>query len=206
VTAVRAAIAGARGSYAEEAAISLLGGDVVLVCRPAFADAVAAVEAGAAERAVIPVENAIVGAVHAGVDAVEASGLHVVGEVTLSIRHYLVACPGATLDEIRTVESHPVALAQCRRFLAAHPQIEAIAADDTASCIRRVVEGGDVTRSAIGSSRAVELYGGTVLNVDVQDRPDNWTRFVLVTGRGPCFRPRVRRLHADGGSAGHTDL
>jgi prephenate dehydratase len=183
MSGLRVAVAGERGSYAEEAAIALLGEAAVLLSCASFADGLAAVRTGDVDRAVIPVENSITGAVLPATELVERSGLSRVAEVTLAIHHHLVGCPGATLTGIRAVESHPVALAQCGRFLAAHPQIRPVPSADTGTCIRRVVESGDVTRAAIGSLRAAALYGGTVLHAGVQDHPDNWTRFVLLASR-----------------------
>ncbi|MDB4951851.1 MAG: prephenate dehydratase [Gemmatimonadetes bacterium] len=176
----RVSIAGERGSYAEDAAIRLLGDAIVLVSRASFAEALAAVQAGAADHAVIPVENSIVGAVRAAADLVGASGLAVMDEVTIAIRHHLIVCPGATLDSLRSVESHPVALAQCGRFLAAHPTLRRIPGGDTGGCVRRVVNSGDPSRSAIGSLRAAHVHGGVVLCGRLEDSADNRTRFVLL--------------------------
>jgi prephenate dehydratase len=185
VSGPRVAIAGERGSYAEEAALALLGESIVLVPHRSFAEALAAVKAGEADHAVIPVENSIVGPVLPAADLVDRSGLSVVDEIALGIRHHLVACPGATLEGLRSVESHPVALAQCARFLAAHPQIRAAPSDDTGTCVKRVVESGDVTRAAIGSVRAAHLYGGLVLNGCFEDESGNQTRFVLLSPGNP---------------------
>ena len=86
-----------------------------------------------------------------------------------------------TLETIQTVESHPVALAQCERFFAAHPKLKGLAADDTAGSVRRAVESGDITRAAIGGKRAAEIYGGKILREHIEDHTENYTRFALLS-------------------------
>jgi prephenate dehydratase len=109
------------------------------------------------------------------------SSLHISGEVIIPIRHFLIGCSGSSLDSIRTVESHPVALAQCERFFAEHPQFQRIATEDTAGSVARVVREGDPTRAAIAGLGAAKLYGGVVLSENLEDHAENYTRFVLLT-------------------------
>lgn len=85
------------------------------------------------------------------------------------------------MDTIRTVESHPAALAQCRRFFAAYPHLESVPADDTAGSVRRAVESGDVTRAGIGGRRTAEIYGGKILREHLEDNSENYTRFALLS-------------------------
>ncbi|MET0753708.1 MAG: prephenate dehydratase domain-containing protein, partial [Pyrinomonadaceae bacterium] len=87
---------------------------------------------------------------------------------------------GASIESIETVESHPVALAQCERFFAAHPHIKRIAADDTAGSVRRMIETGDLSRAAIAGRRAANIYGGAILQEHLEDFSENYTRFVLL--------------------------
>src|SRR5882672_2467397 len=175
------AFQGARGAFSEEAAVKLLGKDVALVPRPNFESLFNAIDDRAADYILAPIENSLAGFVHACYDLLLDSKLYISGEVIIPINHYLIACPGATLESIATVESHPVALDQCRRFLAANPRIRRIAAEDTAGSVARIVEQGDPTRAAIAGKRAAEQYGGVILGEHLEDSSENYTRFLLLT-------------------------
>ncbi|MCA1633701.1 MAG: prephenate dehydratase [Acidobacteria bacterium] len=179
-SAPRVAFQGERGAFSEEAAARLLGEGVTLVPRPTFDSLFAAVAEGAADCALAPIENSLAGSVHRSYDLLLESSLHIAGEVVIPIRHCLIGCPGSTLDRIRTVESHPVALAQCERFFKAHPEIRRIATEDTAGSVARIVRCGDPTRAAIAGKRAAEIYGGSVLREPLEDHSENYTRFVLL--------------------------
>lgn len=179
--AVRVAFQGERGAFSEEAAIKLLGRDVQCVPRPTFDALFASVDEGSADCILAPIENSLAGSVHHCYDLLLESGLQIVGEVVLPIAHYLVGPPGATLERIATVESHPVALAQCERFFAAHPQMRRVVSEDTAGSVREVVRRGDPTRAAIGPRRAAEIYGGHILGEHLEDHPENYTRFLLLS-------------------------
>ncbi len=178
---VRVAFQGARGAFSEEAAVKLLGEDVTLVPRATFESLFNAIDDRAADCILAPIENSLAGFVHACYDLLLDSKLYVSGEVIIPINHYLIGCSGASLAGITAVESHPVALDQCRRFLAAHPQIHRIAAEDTAGSVARVVAQGDPTHAAIAGKRAAERYGGVILREHVEDSSENFTRFLLLT-------------------------
>jgi len=105
-------------------------------------------------------------------------------EVVIEIRHYLMGRRGAPLSEIREVRSHPVALAQCRRFLAQHPGMRAVAVHDTAGAAREVARQDSPSLAAIAPRGAAARYGLDVLASDVQDRRDNQTRFFLMYPQG----------------------
>ncbi len=188
----RVAFQGERGAFSEEAAVELLGEHIQLVPRPTFESLFAAIDEKAADYLLAPVENSLAGSVHRSYDLLLESSLHIFGEVIIPIRHFLIGCKGSSFDTIATVESHPVALAQCERFFAAHPQLQSIATEDTAGSVARVVKQGDRTRAAIAGLRAANLYGGVVLREHLEDHAENYTRFVLLTsatgispGRGP---------------------
>jgi prephenate dehydratase len=177
----RVAFQGERGAFSEEAAVKLLGEDIQLVPRPTFESLFAAINEGAADYILAPVENSLAGSVHRSYDLLLESSLHISAEVIIPIRHHLIGCAGASFDGIKSVESHPVALAQCERFFAAHPQIQRIATEDTAGSVARVMKLGDPTRAAIAGSRAANIYGGKVLQHNLEDHTENYTRFVLLT-------------------------
>lgn len=187
--APRVAFQGERGAFSEEAALRLLGESVELVPRPTFESLFAAVGEGAADYALAPFENTLAGSVQKCYDLLLESPLRIVAEVIIPIRHCLVGCPGSSLDTIRAVESHPVALAQCERFFAAHTRLRRVVADDTAGSVAHVVERGDPTRAAIAGRRAAEIYGGHALLEGVEDDRENYTRFLLLAPRaneGAC--------------------
>jgi prephenate dehydratase len=178
---LRVAFQGERGAFGEEAVTCLLGSCVRAVPRPTFEALFSSVEEGVADCLVAPVENTLAGPVERVRELLDESGMRVEGEMVLRISQCLVGCRGATHEGVRSVESHPVALAQCRRFFEEHPHVRAVEADDTAASVRRVVERGDVRRAAIASERAARLYGGVVLRAHVEDSRENYTRFVLLT-------------------------
>lgn len=177
----RVAFQGERGAFSEEAAVKLLGEKIVLVPQPTFEATFAAVGDGLAEFILTPIENSLAGSVHRAFDLLVQSGLSIVGEVVIPISLNLIAVPGASLEQITVVESHPVALAQCEQFFSAHPHIKRIAAEDTAGSVREIVRAGDPSRAAIASRRAAEIYSGTILREHLEDDPENYTRFLLLS-------------------------
>jgi len=177
----RVAFLGARGTFSEEAALGILGDDCQTVSFPTFEDLFTAIDVGKADLILAPLENSLIGSVHRCVDLLLDSSLTIIADVILPVSHYLVACQEATMDTIATVESHPAALAQCRRFFAAYPHLESVPADDTAGSVRRAVESGDVTRAGIGSKRTAEIYGGKILREHLEDNTENYTRFALLS-------------------------
>ncbi|GJG89282.1 prephenate dehydratase [Gemmatimonadetes bacterium T265] len=183
--APRVAFQGEHGAYSEEAVVAWWDGAATPVPARECADVAAAVAGGAVDYGLLPVENTLAGSVVATYDALAAAdGVAVVGEVVLPIHHCVLAPAGATLASVTTVESHPVALAQCRRFLADHPWIEARAAYDTAGAARAVAERGDARVAAIAGRAAARRFGLAVLAADVEDRPDNQTRFLVLARAG----------------------
>jgi prephenate dehydratase len=178
---IRVAFQGERGAFSEEAAVKLLGEEIELVPRPTFESLFVAIDQGAADYVLAPIENSLAGSVHRSYDLLLESALHISAEVVIPIRHHLIGCAGASFDGLKTVESHPVALAQCERFFAAHPQLQRIATEDTAGSVARIIKLGDLSRAAIAGSRAASIYGGKVLQHNLEDHTENYTRFVLLT-------------------------
>lgn len=176
----RVAFQGERGAFSEEAAVRLLGESIVLVPRPSFESLFAAVGEGAADFALAPVENSLAGSVQRSYDLLLESSLHIIAEVVSPIRHCLIGCSGSSLDSVRAVESHPVALAQCERFFAARRSVRRVVADDTAGSVAEVIKRGDPTRAAIAGRRAAEIYSGQILLEGVEDDAENYTRFLLL--------------------------
>jgi prephenate dehydratase len=180
----RAAFQGERGAFSEEAAVRLLGDGIEVVPCATFDALYRALDADRADLLLAPVENSLIGTIQRSQDLLLDSGLSIVGEVVLPVVHCLIGCPGASLENIASVQSHPAALAQCEGFFAARPHIRRITADDTAGSVAEVVALGDPTRAAIASRRAAEHHGGAVLLEHLEDHRENFTRFLLL-GREP---------------------
>jgi len=176
---MRIAIQGEPGSFSHEAAIKLVA-DAVIVPFSLSADAFAAVADGSVEAAAIPIENSLAGSVSEHFDLLLTHDVRVERETLLRIRHNLIAISGAHIGEIDRVFSHPVALAQCRRFLAEHPRMEAFAFYDTAGSVKQLVELRDRHAAAIASEAAAHYYGAQILQSGIEDNPENYTRFFLI--------------------------
>jgi prephenate dehydratase len=147
---------------------------------PTFEDAFAAVEADEAELGMIPIENSVAGRVADIHHLMPTSGLNIVAEWFLPVRHQLMAPKGAKLEDIRSVESHVMALGQCRNIIR-RLGLKTIVAADTAGSAREVAERGDKTRAAIGSTLAAEIYGLDILAENVEDETHNTTRFIVLS-------------------------
>jgi len=115
------------------------------------------------------------------VDLFKNYGIHAVGEITVPIRQDLIVVPGTKFEEIKEVYSHPEAITQCTEFFNAHPEIKAVAFQDTARAVEYVKECNDHSKAAIGSSRAREYYEMESLKTAIQDSNTNMTRFLCVT-------------------------
>jgi chorismate mutase / prephenate dehydratase len=179
----RVAFQGEHGSFSEAAILQILGEKCETVPRPTFDDLYKAIEENRADYILSPLENSLVGSIHRCYDLLLNSSLHIIAETVLPVSHFLIAAPSANLETIKTVESHPAALAQCERFFAAHPDLKGIAADDTAGSVKNVVESGDITRAAIGGKRTAEIYGGRILREHIEDHAENYTRFGLLSAQ-----------------------
>lgn len=176
---IKIAIQGEPGSFSHEAALRLVPG-ATIAPYSLSADVFAAVADGTVDAAAIPIENSLAGSVSEHFDLLLNHDVQVVREALLRIRHNLIAIAGASLGSIDRVFSHPVALAQCRRFLAEHPRMEAFAFYDTAGSVKQLVELRDRHAGAIASRSAAEHYGAQILAADIEDNPENYTRFFLI--------------------------
>src|SRR5690349_12417200 len=127
----RVAFQGERGAFSEEAAVKLLGENIVLVPRPTFEAAFSAIDDAAADYILAPIENSLAGSVHRSFDLLVDSRLNILAEVIIPIAHNLIVAPGGSFEDLAVVESHPVALAQCEQFFSAFPWLKRIATEDT---------------------------------------------------------------------------
>jgi prephenate dehydratase len=182
----RVAFLGPHGTFTEEALLSqpdLALAELVPI--RSVPEVIVEVERGEADLGVVPIENSIEGSVNATLDALAfESDLLIQRELVLAIDLNLVARPGTQLADVRTVASHPHASAQCREWLARKlPGVEVVAANSTAEAAQDISRSRRGDRAAISTALAAQLYGLEVLAADVEDHPENQTRFVLL-GRG----------------------
>lgn len=178
------ALQGERGAYGHLVIERIWGQRASeLPCRT-FADAIAAVERGRAQYAVLPLHNEIIGDIPGVRAALQDSGLIAVGEVRQPVRHCLLAPPGSVLSAISAAYSHPVALAQCAVFLQRHPAIVPHETYDTAGAAREVAARGRRHEAAIAAEGCAAMFQLHILARDVGDRSDNATTFAVVQRRG----------------------
>ncbi|MFG1192980.1 prephenate dehydratase [Xanthobacter autotrophicus] len=168
---------------------------------PTFEDAFAAVENGAAAYAMIPIENSVAGRVADIHHLMPQSSLSIVGEYFLPLSHQLMAVKGASLSTLKTVQSHVMALGQCRKAIRTLSLTPIIGAD-TAGSAREIAEANDLSRAAIASRLAADIYGLEILAENIEDEAHNTTRFIILTrgadwapaGRGPVITTFVFRV------------
>lgn len=198
------AFQGYPGAYSHLACRNAYPSMVPLPCAT-FEDAFAAVREGRARYAMIPIDNSVAGRVADVHHLMPYSGLHIIGEHFERISHHLLAPKGATLDGIKTVESHVHALSQCRNLIR-ELGLKVIVGADTAGAAAKIAQSGDVTAAAIASELAAETYGLQSLKANIEDAEHNTTRFVVMAREavepnpnGPCvttFVFRVRNVPA----------
>ena len=168
---------------------------------PSFEDAFAAVSEGQARYAMIPVENSVAGRVADVHYLIPDSGLYIVAERFVPIKHQLLGLKSATLEGLTHVRSHPQALGQCRKALRALG-VSAVKTADTAGAAREIAELGDEKIGALASGLAAEIYGLKILKADIADAPHNTTRFLVFAREeqnaalesGPCMTSFVFRV------------
>jgi prephenate dehydratase len=184
---LRIAFLGPAGTFSEDALLSAAGGaDIEPQPRPSIYAAIRAVVEGDADRALVPFENSIEGAVRSTLDtlAFEAAGVAIAGEHDHAIRNSLIARSELPLDGIEVILSHPQASAQCARFIREQlPGATVRPAASTADAVR-MVAASDEPWGALGAASAAGIYGCVVLREGVEDNPDNVTRFVWIAPEG----------------------
>src|ERR1700681_2278603 len=204
-TAKRIAFQGERGANSHLAIAEAYPDGEAVPCAT-FEDAFALITAGEADLGMIPVENSLAGRVADIHHLMPDSGLHIVAEHFMPVRHQLLGIKGARIEDIKTVESHVHALGQCRKIIR-QLGVKPVVAADTAESAREIAQAGDKTRAAIASRLAAEIYGLDTLARDVEDEAHNTTRFIVLareakwalSGSGPIvttFLFRVRNVPA----------
>jgi prephenate dehydratase len=178
---MRIAIQGELGSFSHQAALQMEPQAIIVPCAYS-AEVFRLVESGEVCAAVIPIENSLAGSVVEHFDLLFQSDVQIERESLLRIRHNLIGIPGSSVADIHQVLSHPVALAQCRRFFAEHPLMTPAAFYDTAGSVKHITALGHKETGAVASEQAALAYGGIVLAAGIEDNAANYTRFFLIRG------------------------
>lgn len=182
---VRVGFQGEAGAFSEEAALGLFGDGTPCVGLHTFDDLVDAVDNESVDAGLIPCENVIYGSIARTYDLLALHPrVRIVDETVHPIVQALIGLPGASLEGITRVSSHPVAIEQCRTFLRGLSGVRVDVAEDTAGAVRTVIERGDPHEAAIGPALAAQRYGGQVLRPSVHDDPENATRFFAIERDG----------------------
>lgn len=188
----RVVFQGAEGAYSQMAMQAYFGGQVNSFHVDTFREAMSAIEEGSADFAVLPIENSTAGMVSEIYDLLVEFENYIVGEQIIRIEHCLLGVPGASLEEIQTVFSHPQSLMQSARFLEEHDWKQ-ISMPNNAFAARKVAQDGDRTQAAIASKSAGKIYGLSVLEEGINQEENNSTRFIIVTNQ-KIFRKDAEKI------------
>jgi len=176
---MKVAIQGIQGSYHHQVAEQLYGKVELLECS-SFDQLAIAVAAGVVDKGVMALGNSIAGSILNNYALIKANALHITGEVYLTIEHQLMALKGQQLEDIQEVQSHPMALLQCKSYFRDFPEIKLVETDDTAAAAQRIMRDQKKGIAAIASITAAGLYNLDILASEIQDVTNNATRFVVV--------------------------
>lgn len=177
---MKVAFQGENGAYSEAAIFEHFPGKLDTAPFSTFEEVFDAVSNGICEYGFVPIENSLAGSIHRNYDLMLQHQLSVIGEHTLRVSHCLIGKPGASLNGLRKVISHPQALAQCDSFLRSLSGVKIEPVYDTAGSVKIVSEQEDPGVVAIASRRAAGLYGMQVLAENIEDNPNNFTRFLII--------------------------
>jgi prephenate dehydratase len=176
---ITVAFQGEPGAYSEAAALEFFGHNIQTIPCHLFEDVFSAVSGGLCTNGILPIENSLAGSIHRNYDLLLHNDLNIVGEYQLRVSHCLLALPGVRLADIHRVHSHPQALAQCEATLNRLGLVQVVEAD-TAGSARLLRESGDRGAGALASRRAAEVYGLDVVVENMEDNPNNFTRFLAL--------------------------
>ena len=179
----RVVFQGAEGAYSHMAMLRYFGEEVNCFHVDTFRDAMCAIEEGNADFAVLPIENSTAGIVNEIYDLLVEFENYIVGEQIIKIEHCLMGTPGASIEDIKTVYSHPQSLMQSARYLDVHSSWRQISMQNNAFAARKVSEDGDKSQAAIASEQAAKIYGLDILEKSVNNSQTNSTRFIIVTNQ-----------------------
>ncbi|MCR4804002.1 MAG: prephenate dehydratase [Lachnospiraceae bacterium] len=174
---------GEPGSYTEQAMIQQFGEDVKGDYKATFGEVLDAIQNGEAQYGVLPIENSSTGCINDIYDLIAKSEISIVGEQVVKVEQTLIGLPGAKIEDIEVVYSHPQGILQCRPFLKQYPQIQAKEYASTSASVKKVAEEKNPKFAAISSVRAAKMYGLEVLRENINDQSNNSTRFIIITNQ-----------------------
>ncbi|NPD45380.1 MULTISPECIES: prephenate dehydratase [unclassified Lentimicrobium] len=177
-------IQGIKGAFHQEAAEEYFGQKTEILPQVTFQGLVDSVSHEEAEFGIMAIENTISGTIHNNFNLIRQANLQIIGEVYLRIEQNLVALPGTRLDQLTQVESHYMAINQCREFFRSHPHIKLVDAEDTAMSMRNIAENNLQNAGAIGSRLGAEQYGLEIIAPSIETNKQNYTRFLTLRKRG----------------------
>ncbi|HJB28635.1 MAG TPA: prephenate dehydratase [Candidatus Blautia faecavium] len=184
---------GVEGAYSYAAMRAYFGDEITSYHVNTWREAMEEVQSGKADYAVLPIENSTAGIVADIYDLLTEYSLYIAGEQIIRVEHVLLGLPGASLDQIRTVCSHPQGLAQCSKFLEEHPAWKTIQVENTAGAAKKVHEEGDLTQAAIASREAGRLFGLVPLEENICHNGKNVTRFIIVE-KNPVYKKNAGKI------------
>ena len=176
----RVVFQGAEGAYSQMAMMTYFGDEVNCFHVDSFRDAMAALDEGSADFAVLPIENSTAGTIAQVYDLLVEFENYIVGEQIIKVEHCLMGLPGTNIDDIKTVYSHPQSLMQSERFLKSNPQWKQVSMQNNAFAAKKVLDDGDPSQAAIASAQAAKIYGLEILKQGVNQSESNSTRFIIV--------------------------
>ncbi len=191
--AVRVVYQGVEGAYSHEAALAYFGEHVDAFHVNTWEEAMEAAESGKADYAVIPIENSSAGAVSDNYDLLLCHNNVIVAEICIPVNHMLLGLPGASLDDIQTVYSHPQALMQSGQYLNARPRWRQISVENTAMAARKIISDHDKSQAAVASRAAGKLYGLEALAEGINNNKNNTTRFIILS-KNRIYRKDAGRI------------
>ena len=183
----RVAFQGERGAYSELAVLHFFPNSTPIPTR-SFQEVIESLLSGTSDYAVVPIENSIEGSVNEVYDLLLQSNLYIVGETYQRIHHCLTAMKGNDIGSLKEVYSHPQALAQCRHYVNAK-KLTSIPVYDTARAVKIVKESRNKRAAAIASERAAQIYGMELLDIGIEDRKNNFTRFYVLSRKPEDTKP-----------------
>lgn len=182
-TKKRVAIQGIKASFHEEAAFKFFGDDIETIECTSFKQTFQKLANGEADFVVMAIENSIAGSLLPNYTLLREYNFPVIGEVYLHIQLHLMALPGVTFEDIKTVTSHPIAIRQCGDFLDDFPDLKIIESSDTAACAKKIKEENLTDTVAIANTLAAKLYGLNILERRIESNKKNYTRFLILTDK-----------------------
>ena len=180
---IKVAIQGVKGSFHEEAAYKYFGEQIETVECESFKKTCELLKQGKVDYVVMAIENSIAGSLIPNYALLRDYRFPIIGEVYLHIKLHLMALPGVTLQDIKFIQSHPIALQQCNDFLEENPQFKVTEAEDTAASAQRVSEHQLKTTAAIAPQLAAKLYGLDIIERRIETNKKNYTRFLILTAK-----------------------